>query len=214
MAIMDQPRTDIPVQAGEGARGVYKHDEDRAKAGSLGLVLLLMALGMLFGGLVLAVLAVRIGDEAWPQDLPHLPWQVWVSTVALLATSVAFAEAVAASRRGSDTGIRLALATAAVMVVVFTGMQAWAWLDWYEQTPAIEAVTQEHRIGITGFWVFTTMHVAHVLGGLIPLGMIAWYAVFRTWTASRQGLLRHTAVYWHFLDIVWIVLLLTMIIVL
>ena len=128
---------------------------------------------------------MRIGDDAWPNDLPHLPWQVWVSTVALLATSVAFAEAVAASRRGSDTGIRLALATAAVMVVVFTGMQAWAWLDWYEQTPAIEAVTQEHRIGITGFWVFTTMHVAHVLG-----------------------------VYWHFLDIVWIVLLLTMIVVL
>jgi cytochrome c oxidase subunit 3 len=211
---MEQPRTDIQSSAGEGARGVYVRDEDRVKAGSLGLVLFLMSLGMLFGGLVLIVLAVRIGDDAWPQDLPHLPWQVWVSTAAILGVSIAFAEAVAASRRASDVGIRIALATAAIMVAVFTGMQAWAWLDWYEQMPAIESVTQEHRIGIMSFWIFTTFHVAHVLGGLIPLGMIGWYAVFRTWTASRHGLLHHTAVYWHFLDVVWIVLLVTMLVVL
>lgn len=211
---MSQPTTDIIDSAGEGARHVYKHDEDRVKAGSIGLLLLLVTLGMLFGGLVLVVLVVRVGDEAWPQDLPHLPWQVWVSTAALIATSIAFAEAVAAKRRGSDAGIRLALGTACLMVVLFMGMQAWAWLDWYEQMPAIESATQQHRIGAMGFWVFTTLHVAHVLGGLIPLGMVAWYAVFRTWTASRHGLLRHTATYWHFLDAVWIVLLLTMLLIL
>jgi len=180
----------------------------------MGLLLLLMSLGMLFGGLVLVVLAVRVGDEAWPDDLPHLPWQVWVSTAALLATSVAFIKAVAASKKKSDAGMRLALSTAGVMVVLFTGMQVWAWIDWYDQMPAIEAASQQHRIGIMGFWVFTGLHVAHVLGGLIPLGMVAWYAIFRSWTTSRHGLLRHTAVYWHFLDIVWIVLLLTMLVVL
>ena len=199
---------------GAGARGVYERDEDRVRAGSMGLLLLLMSLGMLFGGLVLVVLAVRVGDEAWPDDLPHLPWQVWVSTAALLATSVAFIKAVAASKKKSDAGMRLALSTAGVMVVLFTGMQVWAWIDWYDQMPAIEAASQQHRIGIMGFWVFTGLHVAHVLGGLIPLGMVAWYAIFRSWTTSRHGLLRHTAVYWHFLDIVWIVLLLTMLVVL
>jgi len=210
-AIMALPAsTDSAALGGEGARGVYASDEDRAKAGSLGLLLLLITLGMLFGALVLVVLAVRIGDEAWPSDLPHLPWQVWVSTVALLGTSVVLAEAVAAQRRGSDTGIRLGLLMAGLLAAVFTGMQAWAWYDWYGGMPAWESATQQHRIGVMGFWVLTSLHVAHVLGGLVPLAMVGWYAVFRSWSASRDGLLRHTATYWHFLDAVWVVLLLTM----
>lgn len=213
-APMEQPNTEGAIVEGEGARGVYEHDEDRVKAGSLGLVLLLLTLGMLFGGLVLVVLAVRIGDEAWPPDLPHLPWQVWVSTAALFGTSVAFLEATTASRRDDDGGIRVALMTSAVLVAVFTGMQAWAWLDWYEQMPDLAAATEQHRIGIMGFWVFTGLHVAHVLGGLIPLGMVAWYAAFRSWTTPRRGFLAHTAAYWHFLDAVWVVLLLTMLVVL
>ncbi|MDP6986804.1 MAG: hypothetical protein QGG74_02050 [Phycisphaerales bacterium] len=211
---MSPSATDTPDSTREGARGVYEHDVDRVKAGSIGLLLLLVTLGMLFGGLVLVVLVVRVGDEAWPRDLPHLPWQVWVSTAALFATSISFAEAVAAMRRGSDAGIRLALGTAGLMVIIFTCMQAWAWLDWYELMPALETATQQHRIGVMGFWIFSTLHIAHVLGGLIPLGMVAWYAIFRTWTVSRHGLLRHTATYWHFLDAVWVVLLLTMLVVL
>jgi cytochrome c oxidase subunit 3 len=211
---MDRPRTEVGSSAGAGARGVYEHDEDRVKAGSIGLLLLLISLGMLFGGLVLVVAAARVEYEAWPDDLPSLPWQVWVSTAALLATSVAFIKAVAASERRSDAGVRLALAAAGVMVLLFTGMQAWAWIDWYEEMPTLEAASQQHRIGIMSFWVFTGLHVAHVLGGMIPLGIVAWYAVFRTWTASGHGFLRHTAVYWHFLDVVWIVLLVTMLVIL
>ncbi|MCP4758632.1 MAG: hypothetical protein GY894_00735 [Planctomycetes bacterium] len=206
--------TDSSTVSGEGARGVYAHDEDRVKAGHLGLLLLLITLGMLFGALVLVVIAVRIGDEAWPSDLPHLPWQVWVSTVALVATSIVLAETVAAQRRSSDAGIRLGLLTAGLLTVIFTGMQAWAWYDWYAQMPAWESVTQQHRIGVMGFWVLTSLHVAHVLGGLVPLAMVGWYAVFRSWSVSRDGLLRHTATYWHFLDAVWVVLLLTMLFVL
>ena len=205
-------RTEVP--AGEGARGVYARDADRAAAGSLGLLLLLITLGMLFGALVLLVLAVRLNDSAWPEDLPHLPWQIWVSTAALFCISIAFSESVAAHRRQSDVGVRASLAMAGLLSVVFTGMQVWAWVDWYDVMPAWEQATQEHRIGVMGFWIFTSLHVAHVLGGLVPLAMVGWYAVFRTWTASRGGLLRHTATYWHFLDAVWVVLLLTMLFVL
>jgi len=195
-----------------GARGVYARGEDRERAGSMGLLLLLITLGMLFGALVLVVIAVRVGDASWPQDLPHLPWQTWVSTAALLAMSVVLAEAVGAYRRGSDTGMRLGIGMAGALAVAFTVMQAWAWIDWYAVMPSWDAATQQHRIGLMGFWVFTSLHVAHVLGGLIPLAMVGWYAVFRSWDVARGGLLRHTAIYWHFLDAVWIVLLVTMLV--
>jgi heme/copper-type cytochrome/quinol oxidase subunit 3 len=93
---------------------------------------------------------------------------------------------------------------------MFTAMQVWAWADWSDQVSKLDSMTDQHRIAIAGFWIFTGLHVAHVLGGLVPLAMLGWYAVFRTWTNARHGLLRHTAIYWHFLDAVWIVLLLTM----
>ncbi|MDP7029435.1 MAG: hypothetical protein QF733_04355 [Phycisphaerales bacterium] len=204
----------LHTDAGSGARGVHASEEARAEAGSLGFKLLLATLGMLFGAVVLGVLAIRLGNTSRPDALPPLPWQVWVSTVALFATSIAFMEVVAAQRRGSDAGIRVGLVTAGCLALLFSAMQGWAWYDWYEGMPEWEAATQQYRIGVMGFWVFTSLHVAHVLGGLVPLAMVGWYAVFRTWTASRSGLLRHTATYWHFLDAVWIVLLVTMLLVL
>jgi cytochrome c oxidase subunit 3 len=202
-----QPSTEAK---GSGVRGVFASEQAQVRAGSLGLFLLLLALGMLFGGLVLAVLVIRLTDDSWPSDLPHLPWQTWVSTGAILAISAAFMGAVRAAKRQSDAGMRMWLVWAGVLAIVFTGMQVWAWVDWSAQVSDMTAMAQQHRIAVTGFWVFTGLHVAHVLGGLVPLAMVGWYAFFRTWTSARHGLLRHTAIYWHFLDVVWIVLLLTM----
>ena len=199
-----------PHTKAAGARGVYATEADQVRAGSLGLLLLLISLAMLFGGLVLAVLVIRLGDTKWPDDLPHLPWQIWVSTGSLLAMSLSFAAAVKASKRQSDVGIRHCLVWAGILAMIFTVMQVWAWVDWSDQVSQLESMTDQHRIAITGFWIFTGLHVAHVLGGLVPLGMLGWYAIFRTWTDARHGLLRHTAIYWHFLDAVWIVLLLTL----
>ncbi|MCH2140624.1 MAG: cytochrome c oxidase subunit 3 [Phycisphaerales bacterium] len=201
-------------QGREGVRGVYAREEDRVAAGSMGLLLLLITLGMLFGALVLVVLAVRLNDAAWPKDLPSLPWQTWISTVAIVGVSVALMKAVASMRRGSDAGVRTGLGIAGVLVIIFTCMQVWAWLSWYDAMPQWAAATQSHRIGVMGFWVFTAVHITHVLGGMVPLGMVGWYAVCRSWTVSRQGLLHHTAIYWHFLDAVWVMLLLTMLLVL
>ena len=210
--VIPKPNTDASQRA--GARSVFRDQHEQVAAGTFGLWALLATLAMLFGGLVLALLAVRLGSDDWPTSLPHLPWQVWVSTAAIIGCSVAFAEAVAADRRGSDTGVRAAMATALVGAVVFTGMQTWAWFSWYDTMGAWEASAQTHRMAIMGFWVLTGLHVAHVLGGLVPLAMLAWYAVARRWTTSRRGFLGHAAIYWHFLDVVWVLLVVTMLVVL
>jgi heme/copper-type cytochrome/quinol oxidase subunit 3 len=200
-----------PTTKAAGARGVYATEAAQVRAGSLGLLLLLISLAMLFGGLVLAVLVIRLGNTVWPEDLPHLPWQIWVSTGSLLAISLSFAGAVKAAKQQSDVGIRICLVWTGVLAMIFTAMQVWAWVNWSDQVSQLETMSDQHRVAIAGFWIFTGLHVAHVLGGLVPLAMLGWYAVFRTWTNARHGLLRHTAIYWHFLDAVWIVLLLALI---
>ena len=195
------PPTHTGPHARTGARDVFSDDLQRTAAGSFGLVILLVILGRLFGGLVIGAIALRLDGDSWPADLPHLPWQTWASSVALLGTSAALLACTAAQRRESNAGVRNCLAAAFVLAVVFTGMQGWAWYAWHEQSATIMDV-------------FTGVHVAHVLGGLVPLALLGWYAVLRAWTPARRGFLRHTAVYWHFLDVVWLVLLVTLVIIL
>ncbi len=193
----------------EGARGVFEHPEDRVRAGSLGLLLLLITLGMLFGALALLYVAVRLDTDAWPSDLPSIPWQTWVSTAVLLAISVLLAEAVSADRRGSQSGVTIGLITSGLLALVFLALQVWAGAVWWWAAPE-----QGSHVALTGFWVLSGVHVAHVLGGLIPLAILIGYALTRCWTTARRGLLAHTAIYWHFLDAVWILLLITMLVVL
>lgn len=57
------------------------------------------------------------------------------------------------------------------------------------------------------FYTLTGLHGLHVLGGLIALGMV----LVNKQAAYRRPLLhlrrvRHTVVYWHFLDLVWVVM--------
>jgi heme/copper-type cytochrome/quinol oxidase subunit 3 len=56
------------------------------------------------------------------------------------------------------------------------------------------------------FYFLTALHAAHVLGGIIPMGFVT-AASFRGIyvRTSHQGL-HLLSMYWHFLDIVWLVL--------
>jgi cytochrome c oxidase subunit 3 len=70
----------------------------------------------------------------------------------------------------------------------------------------------QHSQYIGFFYILTAVHAVHVLGGIIAIG----YIVLRTWreTLSDLELLRRQAIahvvgwYWHFLDALWIVLVL------
>ncbi|MCH2142584.1 MAG: cytochrome c oxidase subunit 3 [Phycisphaerales bacterium] len=211
MTTTDRPATSA---AGAGVRGAYRDERAQVIAGSFGLWALLATLAMLFGGLLLAILAIWASSEQWPKSLPPLPWQIWVSTASLIGCSIACSAAVAADRRGSVTGVRAAMASALIGAGIFTGMQVWAWFVWHDAVEQLLTDDGVHRLATTAFWVLTGLHVAHVLGGLIPLGMLVWYALWRRWTTVRRGLLGHTAIYWHFLDVVWLAMVLTMFIIL
>ena len=171
-----------------------------------GMWLLYAALGMLFGAVIIMLVALRMDDETWPTNLPPLPWQLWLSTGLLLLESGVL---VAACRRSATGGRRLLLIVAFAVAVLFMLSQGWAWWAWHTQ------VDQEARaVAVTALYITTGVHVAHVLGGLVPLGLLLWYPLTRHDTQRGDGLLRQTASYWHFLDVVWIALVLTLLVVL
>jgi cytochrome c oxidase subunit 3 len=60
------------------------------------------------------------------------------------------------------------------------------------------------------FFVLTGLHGAHVVGGLIPLGVVTAKALRGRYGPDRASGAIYCGMYWHFLDAVWIVLYATL----
>lgn len=48
------------------------------------------------------------------------------------------------------------------------------------------------------------LHAAHVVGGLVPLGIVTGRALRGWYDARHAEGVRSCALYWHFLDVVWL----------
>jgi len=178
----------------------------RFQAGLFGMWLFLVVLGVLFVSTILGYLVVRIdnGDAFVPPDAPKPPALLLLSTVALLVSSVTMQRALAAARRGDPRQGSMMAATLA-LAVAFLVVQGLAWRQMFEQNLAIS----DNLYGWT-FYVLTGLHAAHVLGGLPPMAITAFRASRCSYSADNHRGIAYCAMYWHFLDAVWLVLYATL----
>lgn len=177
------------------------------RAGLFGMRVLLASLGMLFAASIVGYLIIRWQlREEWPTDLPALPITLWVSTGVLVISSVTAQIALEAARRGQRAMITVGLMMTLSLGVVFLVLQAMAWMAWKDAAFERWDDTDTARLALAGFYVLTSLHAAHVIGGLIPLAFVASRAVRGRYDAERHAGVRFTTLYWHFLDVVWILL--------
>jgi cytochrome c oxidase subunit 3 len=165
----------------------------------------LAAIAMMFAALTSA-LYVREGAAT---DWHHivLPQIIWFNTLALLASSVALEIArrrVAAfiRRQGSNrSGPTLWLNVTMALGLVFVVGQYLAWLKLRSQ--GLYLPTNPNS---SFFYVFTAVHVVHVVGGLGGLTRVM--VKFRsTVRPLRRSTIDATSYYWHFMGLLWIYLL-------
>ena len=82
----------------------------------------------------------------------------------------------------------------------FLGLQSYAWYRIWQ------AVAGSGRSYLTMFYFMTGLHAAHVIGGLVPLVIVTVNAYRGLYGRKKNAAVRFTAVYWHFLDVVWCVI--------
>ena len=179
-------------------------------AAPLGLMLLLISLGILFISSLVGFWFVRASvaaDVTWPPPgMPPLPRGMWVATALLLVVSGSLHLALVAARRGERGRLVALLGLSLLLGTAFMVLQGLNWHAFIQ--PLGEARIAGDQAGqrwFGQFFVLTVLHGLHVVGGLIPLGV--------TWHRSRDGRYgpgRSTgvllcAMYWHFLDVVWLV---------
>lgn len=176
-----------------------------AGAGAFGLKLFIASLGVLFAASLVGYLAVRLRATDWPPPgMPGLPWWgLLFSTIVLLASSGTIRQALRGARGDDQPALRRGLLATTVLGFVFLISQGVNW--WILIKAHLNAATNLY--GFT-FFVLTGLHAAHVIGGLVVLVVVTRKAARGVYSAVFHPGVIYASLYWHFLDIVWIVMFL------
>lgn len=175
----------------------------------MGMGVFLVSLGILFGATLVGFLVMRVElarRGMWPQDLPTLPRGLWISTLILLVSSGTMQWATFALQRNDQLQLSAGMILTFALGIGFLIMQTICWLGWL--TPVVErwSASGEYRFALTSFYLLTGLHALHVIGGLIPMAVVTRRAIAGKYSPQEDAGVRHTAMYWHFLDAVWVVL--------
>lgn len=166
----------------------------------LGMWLFLASLAMLFGGCLAGFLVIRIRAPEWPPSgSPSLPTAFWISTVLLAMVSALLVAAEKAADRGEAARLTRMLSASAALGAAFVLSQVSGWA-----TLAGASELPQNNLFLFGVYVLSFLHVLHVLGGLIPLVWTAIRSRAGRYTAADHEGVTATAMYWHFLGVVWL----------
>ena len=168
-------------------------------AAKLGLGVFLAVAGALFT-LVISAYSMRQGLADW-RALP-VPKLLWFNTGVLVLSSIALQWAYLAARRNDLEGVIIGLLGGGVSAVIFLIGQLLAW-----QQLIVAGYFVASNPANSFFYLITAVHGLHLMGGLVALGR----TTSKVWRGAKvievQLSVELCAIYWHFLLLVWLVLL-------
>jgi cytochrome c oxidase subunit III len=133
-----------------------------------------------------------------PLELPGL---LWVTTAVLIASSLSIEVARRALRRNDYKRFNNWILLTTVLGALFLIGQFVAWRKLAAQ--GIYVNTNPHS---SFFYLLTSLHGIHLLGGLIALAYVTTAAFRLRIGFKRRNTVEVTALYWHFMDALWIYL--------
>jgi cytochrome c oxidase subunit 3 len=156
---------------------------------------------MAFAGLTSAYVVTKGSGAGLTFDLPSV---FYYSTAIILISSLTINMALVAARKNNYQQITTWLVITFVLGIGFMITQYTAWSELY-LNKIYFAGRQSNAAG-SFLYVITGLHVAHLIGGLLYLIGVIVRATKQQFNAENHLKLKLCAIYWHFLDILWIYL--------
>jgi len=209
------PQASLPAaeEPGETAEH-FATPEQQERATHLGMWLFLTSETLLFGALFGVYTGYRLAYSVEfhaAQRLNHA-WLGTLNTVILVSSSFFAAWAVHAARHERRRTVLRCLLATLVLGLGFLVVKSFEYADHFAHGifPGAHYASAEQpgagaRLFFTLYFFMTGLHAAHVIGGLVTLGVLAYLA------SRRRSLQRYTplelgVLYWHLVDAVWIFL--------
>jgi heme/copper-type cytochrome/quinol oxidase subunit 3 len=183
-----------PVGREPGA-GVYNE--------KLGMWVFLGSEVMFFTALIGSYIILRFGHpEMWkaPGEVLNVPVTA-VNTFLLICSSVTMVKAFASVQDGNQKGLRWWLVGTVLIGASFVGVQIYE----YSELVHKAFVPSAGLYGST-FYTMTGFHGFHVTIGVICMIFVTWRAFQGRYTAADHRGVEVIGLYWHFVDLVWIIL--------
>jgi cytochrome c oxidase subunit 3 len=170
----------------------------------LGLWLFLASETMLFGGLISSYVFLRMGSagEQFVHGLSEIPL-AGANTLVILVSSAAITLSVWSLREQAFEKHRILLGLAVFLGLLFIGIK---WLDYSEKISRGMYPSSSTYLAI--FFTLTGVHALHVIGGVI-VNVYLLLTGRKLFLKDPNRLLSRVsgaALYWNFVDAVWIVL--------
>jgi cytochrome c oxidase subunit I+III len=137
-----------------------------------------------------------MSTNPWPTSVPRFGLPL-VNTGILLASSVAVWWGERGIRSGKSHRLRIGIALGLGLGALFLALQG---VEYGRET--LSGTTDAYG---SLFYTITGFHAAHVLVGLLMLGFVLVRAFYRHFDAERHEAVSNAALYWHFVDAVWLV---------
>lgn len=160
---------------------------------------------MMFAGLTSAYIVKRNLANWQTYDLPQF---FWYSTVAILLSSVTVYLAQKAFKQREMRKYRSLILATVILGVLFIVFQILGFQQlWAKQ------ITLTANVSYSFMYVIVCLHAAHVLGGLIAL-IVLYAKAFSAKTRNYNSVpVELVSTYWHFVDVLWIYLLVFLILI-
>src|ERR671910_1549985 len=179
------------------------NQSSRVDASTLGMFLFIISEVMLFGAFFTAYFFFRVvANDDWPAAGTELPVLIaGVNTAILLSSSLTMHWSLVASKNENRFGMRAGLLTTFLLGLTFLMIQINEYVH-------IGFSPSDHAQGSI-FYGLTGLHGAHVFVGLTLL-LFATIRAFRGhFTAKEHRGVEVPGIYWHFVDVMWIVVYLS-----
>jgi cytochrome c oxidase subunit 3 len=176
--------------------------DERAVRGTsspvMGMVLFVAGEAMFFATLFAIYFSVRTSAGAWPPKSIGVPELSIPSalTAILVSSSIVLQVGVRAVRRGRIAAFERLLGLTILLGACFLALQAY---DYAQLAFGIK-----DGIYPSLFYVMTGLHMAHVAGGVVLLSVVMSQVVTGQISTARHEPVEAAAIYWHFVDVVWI----------
>ncbi|MEO5965898.1 MAG: cytochrome c oxidase subunit 3 [Candidatus Limnocylindrales bacterium] len=196
----------------------------------LGMLLFITSEVMFFAGLFAAYFSIRAGytqiinnvpTHVWPPTQPIdfakllNPFQLFTesgalnvilpATILLVISSFTCQMAVHAIRNDNRTSFVRNMAVTVTLGITFLLLQAFDYSVLMHEGLNMGSTT----FGTT-YFTLTGFHGAHVFGGVLMLSVVLYRGMAGQFSAKHHDMVEATSLYWHFVDVVWILLFLTL----
>lgn len=157
---------------------------------------------LLFGALISTYFLVRrnVGDGPGPEDVFDIPFTS-VSSFVLLMSSLTIVLAITSLARGDIRRNRIWLATTALLGSLFIAGQVYEFTSFLRE--GLGYTTSQFS---SGFYTLTGFHGVHVSVGILMLVVLLIQSLRGQLGQDKAEVVEIIGLYWHFVDVVWILI--------